>query len=281
MAVRLDGKALADRIKAQVREEAAALTRPPALAVVLAGDDPASQIYVRGKERDCAECGIQSRTHRLRCDEARRDLLPLIASLNQDPAVDGILVQLPLPEGLESRAVLQAIAPEKDVDCFHPLNVGRMALGEPGFRPCTPAGLLALLDAYAIPIRGRHCVILGRSNLVGRPLAQMLTARDGTVTLCHSRTEGLADLTRQADILVCAVGQAGLVTADMVREGAVVLDVAMNRTPEGRLTGDADFPAVEAKASFITPVPGGAGPMTRAMLMRNVLAAAKGGDAAC
>ena len=180
MAVKLDGAALAAKIKMQIREEAAALPRPPMLAVVLAGEDPASQIYVRGKERDCAECGVHTRTHRLPAEVSQGDLLALVEQLNQDEAVDGILVQLPLPEGLDPRPVLHALAPEKDVDGFHPLNAGLLALGEPGFQPCTPAGVLALLDAYDIPIRGRRCVVLGRSHLVGRPLAQLLTARDGT-----------------------------------------------------------------------------------------------------
>lgn len=275
MAIWIDGAALAAKIKAQVREEAAALARPPVLAVVLVGDDPASQIYVRGKERDCAECGIHTLTHRLSAAKACEALLPLIKDLNRDEAVDGILVQLPLPDGVEEQAVLRAVSPEKDVDCFHPLNVGRLTLGEPGFLPCTPAGILELLDAYKIPVQGRHCVILGRSHLVGRPLAQLLTNRDGTVTLCHSQTRELAALTRQADILVSAVGRPGLVTAGMIKEGAAVIDVAMNRNASGRLSGDVDFPAAEAKAGFITPVPGGVGPMTRAMLMRNVLRAAQ------
>ena len=235
MAVKLDGAALAAKIKMQIREEAAALPRPPMLAVVLAGEDPASQIYVRGKERDCAECGVHTRTHRLPAEVSQGDLLALVEQLNQDKAVDGILVQLPLPEGLDPRPVLHALAPEKDVDGFHPLNAGLLALGEPGFQPCTPAGVLALLDAYDIPIRGRRCVVLGRSHLVGRPLAQLLTARDGTVILCHSRTEDLPALTRQADILVSAAGRAGLVTAGMVKPGAAVVDVAMNRRADGKL----------------------------------------------
>lgn len=275
MAVKLDGAALAAKIKMQIREEAAALPRPPMLAVVLAGEDPASQIYVRGKERDCAECGVHTRIHRLPAEVSQGDLLALVEQLNQDEAVDGILVQLPLPEGLDPRPVLHALAPEKDVDGFHPLNAGLLALGEPGFQPCTPVGVLALLDAYDIPIRGRRCVVLGRSHLVGRPLAQLLTARDGTVTLCHSRTEDLPALTRQADILVSAAGRAGLVTAGMVKPGAAVVDVAMNRRADGKLTGDVDFPAVEPVAGFLTPVPGGVGPMTRACLLKNVLRASR------
>ena len=275
MAVWIDGKALAAGIKAQVREEAAALPLRPVLAVVLVGEDPASQIYVRGKERDCAECGIRSLAHRLPADTRQEDLMALIQSLNNDPAADGILVQLPLPRGLDQRQILEAIRPDKDVDCFHPLNVGKMTLGREGFRPCTPAGVMEMLKAYDIPVRGKRCVVIGRSSLVGQPLASLLTQADGTVTLCHSRTENLAEHTRQADILVSAVGRPGLVTGDMVKEGAAVIDVAINRGEDGKLRGDVDFEAVEKKASFITPVPGGVGPMTRAMLMRSVLYAAR------
>lgn len=275
MAVRLDGAALAAKLKERIRQEAAALPAPPTLAVVLAGEDPASQIYVRGKERDCAECGIRTRTHRLPAEVSQAELLALIDRLNRDESVDGVLVQLPLPAGLDPRPVLHALAPEKDVDCFHPLNAGLLALGEPRFLPCTPAGVLELLDAYDIPVRGRHCVIIGRSLLVGRPLAQLLTARDGTVTLCHSQTRDLPALTRQADILVSAAGRAGLVTADMIKPGAAVVDVAMNRGADGKLTGDVDFPAAERVAGFLTPVPGGVGPMTRACLLQNVLRAAR------
>ena len=275
MAVRLDVAALAAKLKTRIRAEAAALIRPPMLAVVLAGEDPASQIYVRGKERDCAECGIRTRTHRLPAGVSQEDLLVLVDSLNRDEDVDGVLVQLPLPEGLDPRPVLHALSPEKDVDCFHPLNTGLLALGEPRFLPCTPAGVLELLDAYGVPIPGRLCVILGRSHLVGRPLAQLLTARDGTVILCHSKTRDLPALTRQADILIAAAGQPGLVTADMVKPGAAVVDVAMNRRADGKLTGDVDFPAVEPVAGFLTPVPGGVGPMTRACLLQNVLRAAR------
>ncbi len=275
MAVRLDGAALAARIKAHIRKEAAALPCPPMLAVVLAGEDPASLVYVRGKERDCLECGIRAQTHRLPAQVSQEELLALVDALNRDEDVDGILVQLPLPEGLDSRPILHALSPEKDVDCFHPLNAGLLALGEPRFLPCTPAGVLELLDAYAIPIRGRHCLILGRSLLVGRPLAQLLTSRDGTVTLCHSQSQNLPALTRQADILISAAGRPGLVTADMVKPGAAVVDVAMNRRADGKLTGDVDFPAVEPVAGFLTPVPGGVGPMTRACLLQNVLRAAR------
>lgn len=275
MAVRIDGKALAARVKRQVAEEAAKLPGKPGLAVVLVGEDPASKVYVAGKERDCAECGIESFGHRLPAETTQAELLDLIRQLNEAPGVDGILVQLPLPGHLREEAVIEAIAPDRDVDCFHPRNVGRLVAGDPVFLPCTPAGVLEMLDAYEIPVRGKRCVVLGRSNIVGKPMASLLTARDGTVTLCHSRTEDLARYTREADILVSAVGRRGLVTADMVKEGAVVIDVAMNRDEAGRLCGDVDFDAVEAKASYITPVPGGVGPMTRACLMRNILTAAR------
>lgn len=275
MAVRIDGKALAARVKRQVAEEAAKLPGKPGLAVVLVGEDPASKVYVAGKERDCAECGIESFGHRLPAETTQAELLDLIRQLNEAPGVDGILVQLPLPGHLREEAVIEAIAPDRDVDCFHPRNVGRLVAGDPVFLPCTPAGVLEMLDAYEIPVRGKRCVVLGRSNIVGKPMASLLTARDGTVTLCHSRTEDLARYTREADILVSAVGRRGLVTADMVKEGAVVIDVAMNRDEAGRLCGDVDFDAVEAKASYITPVPGGVGPMTRACLMRSILTAAR------
>lgn len=275
MAVRIDGKALAAQVKAQVREEAAQLPRRPGLAVILVGEDPASKVYVNGKEKDCGECGIVSFPHKLPADTTQETLLALIRELNADPAVDGILCQLPLPGQLDEDAVINAIVPDKDVDCFHPFNVGRMSIGQPAFLPCTPAGVMEMLRAYDVPIRGKRCVVLGRSNIVGKPMAMLLTQADGTVTVCHSRTEDLAEITRQADILVSAIGRAGFVTADMVKDGAAVIDVAMNRDKDGRLCGDVDFAAVEAKASYITPVPGGVGPMTRALLMRNILTAAK------
>ena len=275
MAVRIDGKALAAQVKEQVRREVETLSRQPGLAVILVGDNPASQVYVRGKESDCAECGIRSSSHRLPAQTSQKELLELVEQLNQDAAVDGILCQLPLPEGLNEDQVIHAIAPDKDVDCFHPFNVGQMSIGAPTFLPCTPAGVMEMLRAYEIPVAGKRCVVLGRSNIVGKPMAMLLTQADGTVTVCHSRTPDLASLTREADILVAAVGRVGLVTADMVRPGAVVIDVAMNRNADGKLCGDVVFDEVEAKASYITPVPGGVGPMTRAMLMRNILTAAR------
>ena len=275
MAVRIDGKALAAQVKERVREEAAKLPRKPGLAVILVGENPASQVYVNGKEKDCTECGIQSFSHRLPAETSQEELLALVRDLNEDRLVDGILCQLPLPKGLDEDAVINAIAPDKDVDCFHPFNVGRMSIGEPVFLPCTPAGVMEMLRAYAVPVKGKNCVVLGRSNIVGKPMAMLLTQADGTVTVCHSKTEHLEEFTRQADILVSAIGKTGFVTADMVKDGAVVIDVAMNRDENGKLCGDVDFAAVEPKASYITPVPGGVGPMTRAMLMENILTASK------
>lgn len=275
MAKIIDGKALAAQVKARCAAGAEGLVRRPGLAVILVGDDPASRVYVSGKERDCAECGFLSFEHKLPAHTTEQELLTLIDRLNGDGAVDGILVQLPLPSHLNEEKVLNAIAPDKDVDCFHPVNVGKMVTGQPVFLPCTPAGVMEMLRAYEIPVAGRHCVVLGRSNIVGKPMATLLLAQSSTVTICHSRTPDLAAFTRQADILVSAVGRTGLVTADMVKEGAVVIDVAMNRNAEGKLCGDVDFAAVEKKASYITPVPGGVGPMTRAMLMENLLTAAK------
>lgn len=272
----LDGKALAGRIKEELRCKCERLARAPRLAVVLVGDDPASAIYVRNKERDCRECGIDCRDHRLAADTTQEALLALIRKLNRDDSVDGILVQLPLPGHLDGAQVLRAIDPDKDVDAFHPENVGRLLLGQPRYLPCTPAGILALLREYAIDPAGKHCVVVGRSNIVGKPLALLLLQADATVTVCHSKTPDLADQCRRADILVSAAGQVGLITADMVKPHAVVIDVAMNRGADGRLCGDVDFGAVAQRADYITPVPGGVGPMTRAMLMENTYQAALG-----
>lgn len=273
-AVILDGKALAAKIKMDLQCRCGQLARPPRLAVVLVGDDPASAIYVRNKERDCRECGIDCDDHRLPADTTQEELLACIKTLNRDDGVDGILVQLPLPGHLDGAQVLRAIDPKKDVDAFHPENVGRLLLGQPRYLPCTPAGILALLRAYAIDPAGKHCVVVGRSNIVGKPLALLLLQADATVTVCHSRTADLAEHCRRADILVSAAGRTGLITADMVKPHAVVVDVAMNRGPDGKLCGDVDFAAVQEKAAAITPVPGGVGPMTRAMLMENTYQAA-------
>ena len=275
MAIVIDGKALAAKVKGEVGAEVSAMTAKPGLAVILVGDDPASRVYVNGKKRDCAECGIYSEEYALPAETSRRELLDLIGELNGRADIDGILVQRPLPRPEDEREVLLAIRPDKDVDGFHPENVGRLVTGEPGFRPCTPAGVMRMLDEYGIDPEGRHCVVLGRSNIVGKPQALMMLARSATVTVCHSRTPDLARYCREADILVSAVGRTGLVTGDMVKEGAVVIDVAMNRDADGRLCGDVDYEAAARKASHITPVPGGVGPMTRAMLMVNTLQAAR------
>lgn len=275
MATRIDGKALAAKVKARAAAQAKDLPRRPGLAVILVGDDPASRVYVTGKEKDCAECGFLSFEHQLPAATTQRELLELISRLNRDTAVDGILVQLPLPGHLDEEQVLGAIDPEKDVDCFHPLNVGRLVIGNPAFLPCTPAGVMEMLREYGIEVAGKHCVVLGRSNIVGKPMGMLLLQQSGTVTTCHSKTPDLPAITRQADILVSAVGRVGLVTGDMVKEGAAVIDVAMNRNAQGRLCGDVDMASVEPRASYITPVPGGVGPMTRAMLMENLLRAAR------
>ena len=275
MAVKIDGKALAAKVKARAAEGAKDLPRKPGLAVILVGDNQASRVYVTGKEKDCAECGFLSFEYKLPAETTQAQLLELIDRLNGDEAVDGILVQLPLPKGLDEDQVLNAIRPDKDVDCFQPFNVGRLVIGDPVFLPCTPAGVMEMLKEYDIPVAGKHCVVLGRSNIVGKPMGALLLQQSGTVTTCHSRTPDLASITRQADILVSAVGRVGLVTADMVKEGAVVIDVAMNRNDQGKLCGDVDYASVEPKASYITPVPGGVGPMTRAMLMENLLTAAR------
>ena len=275
MAQILDGKALAKKIKEQVAAEAAALPRRPGLAVILVGENPASQVYVRGKEKDCEECGILNLGRKLPVDTSEEELLGIIAQMNADPAVDGILVQLPLPKHIDEGKVLRAISPAKDVDCFHPENVGEMMVGDPICWPCTPYGVMELLREYGISASGKHCVVLGRSNIVGKPMTLLLLRDNGTVTVCHSRTPDLKEQCLRADILVAAVGKVNLVTADMVKDGAVVVDVAMNRNEAGKLCGDVDYAAVAEKASYITPVPGGVGPMTRAILMKNVLAAAK------
>ena len=270
----IDGKALAAKVKQAVRGEAATLPRRPGLAVILVGDDPASRVYVNGKRRDCEECGFCSEEYALPADTTREQLLALVDELNGREDIDGILVQLPLPRGLDEREVLLAIDPAKDVDCFHPYNVGQLTIGAPLFQPCTPGGVMEMLQEYGIDPAGKRCVVLGRSNIVGKPMALLLLHANGTVAVCHSKTPDMKALAASADILVSAVGRTGLVTADMVKEGAVVIDVAMNRNDAGKLCGDVCFEAA-AKASYITPVPGGVGPMTRAMLMKNTLTAAK------
>lgn len=274
-AIRIDGTALAAKIKAEMKTETEKLTRRPGLAVIIVGDNPASRVYVNSKRKDCEECGFYSEEYALLASTTQSELLELIDVLNQREDIDGILVQLPLPEGFDEEKVLLAIDPAKDVDCFHPYNVGRLTIGEPVFQPCTPGGIMEMLKEYDIDPAGKRCVVLGRSNIVGKPMALLLLHANGTVVMCHSRTPDIKELAASADILVSAVGQVGLVTADMVKEGAVVIDVAMNRNSEGKLCGDVCYDEVAVKASYITPVPGGVGPMTRAVLMKNTLTAAK------
>jgi 5,10-methylene-tetrahydrofolate dehydrogenase/Methenyl tetrahydrofolate cyclohydrolase len=275
MAILIDGKALAAKIKAQLVEEAKTLPRRPGLAVILVGNDPASRIYVTNKEKDCEQCGFLSYEYKLPEETSQEELLDMIDYLNRNPKVDGILVQMPLPGQLNEEKIISAISPEKDVDAFHPFNVGRMVIGDPVFLPCTPAGIMEMFREYQISIPGKRCVVLGRSNIVGKPMATLLIQNDGTVTICHTKTQNLARYTREADILVSAAGHRNLVTADMVKDGVVVIDVAMNRDENGKFCGDVDFPAVSQKASYITPVPGGVGPMTRAILLKNILTAAR------
>lgn len=274
-AVKMDGKALAAKKKEEIRENTAKLRRQPGLAVILVGDNPASQVYVRNKEKDCEECGILCYDYRLPQDATQDEVLELVEKMNNYGAVDGILVQLPLPPQIDERVVLEAIAPDKDVDAFHPENVGRIMQGQAYYKPCTPAGVMEILHEYGIDPAGKHCVVVGRSNIVGKPMAMLLLHEDATVTICHSKTTDLKAQCLQADILISAVGRQNLITADMVKPGAVVIDVAMNRNEDGKLCGDVDFAAVSEVASYITPVPGGVGPMTRAMLMENTYKAAK------
>ena len=248
----------------------------PGLAVVLVGEDPASRVYVGGRKKDCEQCGIYSEEYVLPQDTRQEELLELIQALNARRDIDGILVQFPLPGHLDEKGVQLAIAPDKDVDCVHPVNIGYVMLGERAFRPCTPAGVMRLLGEYGIDPAGKRCVVVGRSNIVGKPQAMLMLRRDATVTICHTKTRDLAAQCRQADILVSAAGELGLITGDMIKEGAVVVDVAVNRDKEGRMRGDVVYDQALARASCITPVPGGVGPMTRAMLMENTLKAALG-----
>ncbi len=278
----LDGKAISAQIQSEIAEEVADFIQNngavPCLAAVLVGEDSASKVYVRNKRRACERVGVESQLHRLSANASQYDLLTLVAKLNKDHDVHGILVQLPLPSQIDSRRVLHAVAPHKDVDAFHPENVGLLVQGNPRFLPCTPHGIQQLLERSNIEIAGRHVVIIGRSDIVGKPLANMLMQRgpggNATVTVCHSRTHDLQSITRQADILVAAIGQPRFITADMVKSGAAVIDVGINRTEDG-LVGDVDFDAVREVAGHITPVPGGVGPLTIAMLLYNTLSAAR------
>jgi methylenetetrahydrofolate dehydrogenase (NADP+)/methenyltetrahydrofolate cyclohydrolase len=272
----IDGKALAAEVRAALRPAVGALAARgarPGLAAIVAGDDPASRVYVRNKVRACEEVGVRSELHEFPADVAERALLECVAGLNRDPAVHGILVQLPLPAHLDTERVLAAVSPAKDVDGFHVENLGALLRGAPRFVPCTPAGVLRLLDHAGVPLAGRHAVVIGRSNIVGKPLALLLLQRDATVTICHSKTARLAELARQADVLVAAAGRPRMVGAEMVKPGACVIDVGTSRTADGKLSGDVDFAAASKVAGWITPVPGGVGPMTVAMLVANTVRA--------
>ncbi|MDR1210491.1 MAG: bifunctional methylenetetrahydrofolate dehydrogenase/methenyltetrahydrofolate cyclohydrolase FolD [Clostridiales bacterium] len=271
----MDGKAIASEIKAEISREVSAMTAPPSLAVVIVGDDPASKIYVGNKRKACAETGIKSLLYELPEDTPQKDLLGLIEALNASPEVSGILVQLPLPGHISEPDVLTAISPDKDVDGFHPANAGRLMIGQAKFPPCTPAGIVELIKRSGVTISGKRAVVVGRSVNVGKPAALMLLAENATVTVCHSRTRDLADVTREADILVVALGKPRFITADMVKPGAAVIDVGIHRLGGGKLCGDVDFEAVREVAGDISPVPGGVGLMTVAMLMKNTLAAAR------
>lgn len=273
----IDGKAISAAVKEQVRAEVANLAEKgikTGLAVIIVGEDPASKIYVANKKKACEALGIVSQEYALPADTSEEELLALINELNTAPNINGILCQLPLPSHLDEKLIINSISPDKDVDAFHPHNVGRIMIGDYDFVPCTPAGIMEMLAYEGISVEGKTCVVIGRSNIVGKPMGMLLLHKNGTVTICHSKTKNLAAICRTADILVAAVGRANFVTADMVKEGAVVIDVGMNRT-EGKLCGDVDFENVKGKASAITPVPGGVGPMTIAMLMKNTLTAAK------
>ena len=275
MANIINGKEISAAIREEIKAEVQGMSVRPGLAVVLVGDDPASAVYVRNKSKACAEVGIYSEVYRLPEETGREQLLGLIEQLNQSPLIHGILVQLPLPKHLDPEEVIMAIDPAKDVDAFHPVNVGKIMIGNYDFLPCTPAGVMELLHRSGIEVSGKECVVIGRSNIVGKPQAMLLLHENATVTVCHSKTRDLPSVCRRADILVSAVGKAKFVTADMVRNGAVVIDVGMNRDENGKLCGDVDFEPVSEKASYITPVPGAVGPMTITMLLKNTVTAAK------
>lgn len=275
----IDGKKVSAQVKEEVRKQTLELKEAhgitPGLAVVIVGDDPASRVYVNNKKKACEVVGFKSEEYALPASTTQEELLKLVNTLNNKEDVNGILVQLPLPEHLDDKAVIEAINPQKDVDAFHAVNVGKIMLGEYDFLPCTPSGVMEMLHAYDIPVSGKNCVVIGRSNIVGKPMAMLLLHENGTVTICHSRTQNLAEVCRGADILVAAVGKPKFVTADMVKDGAVVIDVGMDRDENGKLCGDVDFENVKNKCSYITPVPGGVGPMTISTLMKNTLKACK------
>ncbi len=274
----IDGKEVSAAVREEIKAEVEILKnqgKSTGLAVVIVGNNPASRVYVNNKKKGCAEVGMESFEYALPEETTTDELLELVEKLNNDDAVDGILCQLPLPKQIDEKKVLNAIAPHKDVDAFHPVNTGHIMIGDHSFLPCTPAGIMEMLKYYNISVEGKECVVIGRSNIVGKPMAMLLLGQNGTVTICHSRTKDLAEVTKRADILVAAVGKAYFVTPDMVKDGAVVIDVGMNRNAEGKLCGDVDFEAVKDKCSFITPVPGGVGPMTITMLLKNTLTASR------
>lgn len=278
MAEIISGKIISQAVKDRIKSETDELKKHgtvPGLAVIIVGNDPASKVYVGSKEKACNELGMYSEKYELPENTTESELLSLIEKLNGDNKIHGILCQLPLPRHLDEKAVINAIDPKKDVDAFHPQNVGRIMIGDYDFLPCTPAGIMEMLRFTGIETKGKHCVVIGRSNIVGKPMALLMLHADATVTICHSKTAGLKDICREADILIAAVGKPKFVTADMVKPGAVVIDVGMNRPEGGKLCGDVDFESVEPICSAITPVPGGVGPMTIAMLMQNTLTAAK------
>lgn len=274
----IDGKSVSAKVKEEAKAEVSALNEQGievALAVIIVGNDPASKVYVGNKKKACEVCGIRSVEYALSEETTQEELLSLIDKLNNDKAINGILCQLPLPKHLDEVAVIERISSKKDVDCFSNENVGKLWTGDYTFKPCTPAGVMELLKAYDIDVEGKNCVVIGRSNIVGKPMAALLLEKHATVTVCHSRTRNLKEVCALADLIVAAVGRAGFVTADMVKDGAVVIDVGINRNENGKLCGDVDFENVKEKASFITPVPGGCGPMTIAVLMQNTVSAAK------
>ena len=274
----IDGKMISAQIKEEMKSEVLALKEhgiSVGLAVVLVGDDPASKVYVGNKKKACEALGIDSYEYLLPEDTSEDELLSLVEKLNADENVDGILVQLPLPRHLDEKKVINAISPSKDVDAFHPINVGKIMIGDYTFAPCTPAGIIELIERSGISLDGKNCTVIGRSNIVGKPMSMLLLHKNATVTICHSRTKNLNEVVKNADVVVAAVGRAKFVTADMIKDGAVVIDVGINRMENGKLCGDVDFESVAPKCSYITPVPGGVGPMTIAMLMKNTVAAAK------
>ena len=279
MAKIIDGKAISKAVREEIAADVVAFKEKhgaaPGLAVIIVGNDPASQVYVRNKKRACEEVGFYSESYELPEDTRQEELVALVERLNNDDNINGILVQLPLPKHLNETEILLKIRPEKDVDAFHPYNVGKIMIGNHDFLPCTPAGVMVLLEQSGVEIAGKKCVVIGRSNIVGKPMAMLLLHANGTVTICHSRTQNLKEICRDADILVASIGKPEFVTGDMVKDGAVVVDVGINRLESGRLVGDVSFSEVEPKASYITPVPGGVGPMTITMLLKNTLTAAQ------